>query len=624
MARDLCADMREDISASLDNELPPKAKLELTEHISGCARCKAYRDSLEHARASMRLQLVDEDVPDLTAAIMQKVTALPRRVWWRPDLRVTAVAAAVTMLVLGGFVLPGLDRGGSVASASDIAQSVRAAARSLDAYSARFSIVERGWNPKVPVRQFRGALWYHSPEKARLQIHDVTDYPSAGWPRNTVLVAGNATRWTIDQPSSCPTAALPSCAVNGATQHQIQTVVHRQPFDGATALPTDIVVPLQTLASSYDVRVDGADVQMGRAAWKLTLPYRQAAPIVGSFEQAGSWRAFYPLDRVNLWVDARSWFPLRFDVVAGSSPDRIAWARANGYRDSAGETLLDVRTDSLSEDSAPPSTFAVGESGLVRSGGFRSLPFTSVDAIAPGYTAGLEPYRAGTTDEGQQILSYARGSTWLKVVEEPERPSFPFYASTASQLRLGQGWAYYQPANDISPRRIDIYGPAAHVQVESNLPSDSIQQVAQSIDVVGGKLAHRVGRRAGSVVTRVATANAFERAPFAKRPTYLPSGYRASAALLSHAPGGQHTLTVYYRRSESEFDGIGIRLTQASPVHTLPSSSESFVGVKVGSFAGRWSAESGDLEWIDHGVYRSIALPSFDLTTALRIAAGLR
>ncbi|MFN2594211.1 MAG: zf-HC2 domain-containing protein, partial [Actinomycetota bacterium] len=128
MARDLCADIREDISASLDNEISLKSKLELAEHLSGCARCTAYRDSLQRARASMRLQLVDEDVPDLTAAIMQKVTALPRRVWWRPDLRVTAVAAAVTVLVLGGFVLPGLDRGGSVASASDIAQSVRAAA----------------------------------------------------------------------------------------------------------------------------------------------------------------------------------------------------------------------------------------------------------------------------------------------------------------------------------------------------------------------------------------------------------------------------------------------------------------------------------------------------------------
>jgi outer membrane lipoprotein-sorting protein len=537
---------------------------------------------------------------------------------------VAAIAAAATVLVLGGVLLPGLDRHTSVASASDIAQSVRAAARSLNAYHATFTIAERDWNRRVPMRSFKGAVWFRAPEDAKLRIRDVTKYPTSTWPRNNVTVVQSATRWSIDQPSSCPAAALPQCVAEGASQHQLQTVVHRQPFDGATSLPTDIVLPLQTLASSYDVQVDGADVQMGRSTWKLTLPYRQAAPIVESFEQGRSWRAFHPLDVVNLWVDSRSWFPLRFEVIAGASPDRQSWADANGYADRPGDTLLDFRTTTFTQTPPPDSDFAVEPAGLVRSGGFHETGQSSPSAIAPGYTAGLPHYRAGTTDEGQQVLAYARGTTWLKVVEEPARPSFPFYASTATQVELQNGWGYYEPATGAAPRRLDIYGSTTHVELESNLSSSSLIDVANSLEVTGGKLAHKVGRKRGSVVTRVATSHAYERASFARRPTYMPPGYQASAALLSHAPGGQRTLTVYYRRPESEFDGVGIRLTQAAPVHTLPSSSEAFVGVDVGSLRGRWSAESGALEWIDHGVYRSIALPSFDLSTALQIATSLR
>ena len=624
MAAD-CVVRRDDISAFIDGELSRPEADALAEHLASCPECSAYRESLEHVRSSIRLRPVETDVPDLTDAIMRRISVgSPRRSWWTLDFRVAATAAAATILLLGGVLLPGLDRHGAVASASDIEQSVRAAARSVDVYHATFTIEERHWNPHVPLRKFRGTVSFAAPEDARLNIRDETDYPSSEWPRNNVSVVQNARRWAIDQPSSCPAASLPRCTTNGASQHQVQTVVERQPFDGATALPTDIVLPLQTLATSYDVHVDGADVQMGHRAWKLTLPYRQAAPIVESFEQGGSWRTFHPLDTVNLWVDAKSWFPLRFDVVAGSSPDRAPWAEANGYQDRSGQTLLDVRTTSLSEAPQPRAEFTVSKVGLVRSGGFHPKSFDSLSAVAPGYTAGLRPYRAGTTDEDQKVLTYAGGTTWLKIVEEPARPSIPFYASTATQMKVGNGWGYYEPATDVSPRRLDIYGDSTHVELESNLASHTLVSVARSVPVTGGKLAHRVGRRAGSTVTRVATANAFDRAPFALQPDYLPSGYRASAALLSHAPGGQRTLTVYYRRAESEFDGIGIRLTQAAPVHILPSSSEAFVGVRVGDHDGRWSAESGDLEWLDHGTYRSISLPSFDLATALRIAAGLK
>ncbi|MDQ3877036.1 MAG: zf-HC2 domain-containing protein [Actinomycetota bacterium] len=622
MAADVCDSMREQISASLDGELSRAQAALVTKHVSTCERCSSYKESLERIRSSVRLQPVESDVPDLTAAIVRRISNERATHWWRADLKVVAVAATATALVLGGFVLPNLGRHGSTASASDIAQSVRAAARSLDGYAAKFTIVERDWHPLVPERTFHAAVYFDAPEDANVRVRDVTAYPSAQWPRNNVSVVQNDTDWTISQPLSCPAAALPHCLRQSG--RQTQTIVGRQPFDGATALPNDIVVPLQTLASSYGVHVVGADTQMGRPSWELTVPFRQAAPLVQSFEQGGSWRSFYPLDTVRLWVEAHSWLPLRFQVVAGASPDRQVWAQDNGYSDEPGEVLLDARATSLSE--APPSAtrFDIEPRGLVRSGGFHERSFSRIDAITPGSTAGLLPYRAGITDEGQKVLTYTKGTTWLKVVEEPERPSFPFYASTATQVKVGDGWGYYEPATDDSPRRLDIYGASIHIQVETNLPSSMLEEIGGSFDIAGGRLPHRLGKRSGSVVTRIAAADAYDRAAFARKPSFLPRGYSPSAALLSRAPGGQRTLTVYYRRSETEFDGIGIRITQAEPVHLLPSSSEAFVGVRVGSHAGRWSAESGQLEWIDDGVYRSITLPSFDLGTALQIATGLR
>ncbi|MEA2476496.1 MAG: putative zinc-finger, partial [Actinomycetota bacterium] len=126
MSRDTCADRRVDISAFLDGELPSDRTASIAEHLATCDECAAYQARLERIRSSIRLQPADDNIPDLTASIMQRVRSMgTRRAWWKPDLRVATIAAAATILVLGGVLLPGIGRHASVASASDIAQSVR-------------------------------------------------------------------------------------------------------------------------------------------------------------------------------------------------------------------------------------------------------------------------------------------------------------------------------------------------------------------------------------------------------------------------------------------------------------------------------------------------------------------
>jgi hypothetical protein len=123
-------------------------------------------------------------------------------------------------------------------------------------------------------------------------------------------------------------------------------------------------------------------------------------------------------------------------------------------------------------------------------------------------------------------------------------------------------------------------------------------------------------------VRRVAVGPTLQIYDFASQPRYLPPGYRAAAGLLSRAPGSI-TITAYYRHAEAEYEGAGIRVVQASNIRYLVPSSEEFVDVRVDGAVGRWSPERGELEWVDGNVYHAVAVPSGDLTTALRIANGL-
>jgi hypothetical protein len=127
----------------------------------------------------------------------------------------------------------------------------------------------------------------------------------------------------------------------------------------------------------------------------------------------------------------------------------------------------------------------------------------------------------------------------------------------------------------------------------------------------------------GARVTRLG-AGELDRLDYVRLPHRLPPGYAAaepSAAVL-YRSRTVPTAVVYYRRSQTEFGTYGIRITQR-PARSLPPSSESFVAVGLGDTRARWSAERAELEWVDDGVYRAVAVPSFNLATALQIARSM-
>ncbi|MDQ4024455.1 MAG: hypothetical protein M3217_03035, partial [Actinomycetota bacterium] len=517
--------------------------------------------------------------------------------------------------VLLGASLPWGQDPRDAAAAGEIASGVRAAARTLETYEATFRIEEHGWHRLVGERRMTARVLFDAPERFRLEVTDHTGYPEGKWPSNDSLLVANGRRWWIREATSCPTEALPECSVVGVEHRGIDG---RQPFDGTTALPTDIVVPLETIASSTGFEVTGRQTLLDRTAHHVVLDYRRAVPLVGAIQAGGPWRPFRADDRVDVWIDDETWFPLRFTV-----------SRAAGER-----VLLDVRATSFSFPQALPSgAFDAPRRGLVKPGGWKERPSEDVpDALIPRDTVGLAEHRAGRTADGKWIVSYARGMTWLKVSGGDARRSDLGYLLTAEEIHRDGSWLYYQPAGEASKRRVDLFADGRHVQLESNLAREELLRVAASLQVDGAALPRRVTTSDGASVERVDAATALERAPFARAATYVPDGYSEATTLLSTSRR-ETSVTFYFRSAEAEYGGAGIQVTQSSPVHLLTPTSETPLAVRVTVGAGseaarevnaRWFAGRGVLEWIDGGVHTAVTVPFGDLTTASAVASGLR
>jgi outer membrane lipoprotein-sorting protein len=625
-----CGRARVELSARLDGEVDPALARDLDAHLERCDACRREEATLRQARRAVRIQPVGR-VPDLTTRIMRAIdhdgARLRSRSEWAARFKVAAVAACISALVLAGASLPLSNGQGDVASAGEIADAVSSAARSLKGYRASFDIVERGWHPKLPQRHFSAEVWFDAPESFRMLVTDFTSYPDEGWPRNNVEVVATPRKWSIEEPTEwqCPLSALRPCALREQTPSESRTIVDRQPFDGTSHLPTDLIVPLETLVSSEGFDVVGPDTVAGRATYELELTYADAIPLVDALQAGGSWRPFNPSDHVRLWIDRRTWFPLRFEVVAAGGRDRAAWADRLGLPDRPGQTLLSVEAASFSATTSfPRATFEVPTRGLVKSGGFDSGAPPAAWVPQPRYLAGLDAYRSGRTESGQTVRSYSRGMTWLKVTAQRLHPPKPFFPATAELIRVpGGGAAYYQPGSAALGRRMDVYADRVHVHLETNLPRAELVKVAASLGVVGNDAPATI-ERAGSRITRLEYEDPYGRAAYAREPTFIPSGYDLTSATLARARDGRSTLTTYYRGSEADYSETGLRITQSHPVRSLTPSSRDFLRVTFGSVDARWAPDSGQLEWLEEATYRSVTVPFADLSTAVAVARSLR
>ncbi len=648
-------------------------------HVEGCSACAGFRDGALRVRQAVRLAPAPE-VPDRTRSIMAAVGLLEPdaplelggrfgperdagterrpRAARRGGPLIRALAAALAAGLVLGFAVTRTDlilgRGPAPALAAEVPRGLLRTAMALRGYRATFDVVERNFARAVPTRTFVASVAFRAPEDFRVSVRDTTAYPSPAWPRNDLLLVTDDAAWSVAGPDPCPPASLPACP---ASPSPPRTLVGRPPFDRDTAMPTDVIVPMTVLAAERQVTVTGAATVAGHRTVRVELPFDEAASLLQAIQFRGSWRPFFPQDRVDVWLDRSSWLPIRFEVHPAPGPERALWAtRAGLPRESPSVAIFSATARALSTTPPPATLFAVRVPGSPARGepaaqeladqGFRPLAVQAAPGwVRPTDTDGLPMVRYGRfvrPPDGareETVAAYAQGLAWVTVTRVAGWTALQAFGvdGFAESVRVGAGVGYYEPAGGpamgggggVPARRVSLHTPGAEVLVESDLPRDTLLRIAGSLPVTG--LPHPVAWRerrwaGGRVLDGLTAAEALRRARFAVRMPpagTLPRGYRAVGAELTTV-GGVPTVSIAFRHAVAEPDGEGLRLTVAPAAALPPPTDPAEVEVAVGASAGRWSPDRHVLEWVDGGLFLSLSGPDFDLSSLVAIAASIQ
>jgi Putative zinc-finger len=662
-----CDQVERLLSSAMDEPLARPLPEAVRAHAETCTRCRAFEQGAWRIRKTTRLQ-VAPPVPDLAPAIMERIAAEGARgravrrgrrrlrrelgTWGlavreHPLRRALALGLAAGVLI--GFVLSdGLSPPsgpGTAALAAEIPDRLVAAAQGLRGYVATYDIVERNWAPAVPLRTFVAHLAFRAPEDFRVRVHDTTPYPAGAWIRNDLTLVTNGRAWMATGTAPCPDGVAPPCPQGPPV---VQRAVHRPPFDQSTDMPTDVIVPMTVLAAAHRVDVLGSGEVGGRRAVAVGLSYQDATPLFASLQFLGAWRPFFPQDRVVVWLDRSTWFPLSYEVFPAAGPERARWAGQVGVgREGPGRPVFRATIRRGFSTTAPPrSRFSPRRAAIPSSAGrpsvldegFVPTHMASLDAPGaapvPRFTAGLSPFRSGELPRTalrpyrETLTAYANGLAWLTVARVSAwHESRPFgVGSFAQPMTLpGDEPALYEPATSASARRLALHTIEGEILVSTNLPLEELRRVAASLPVrpLDEPERWRVHEWAGGrVEDGLAPSAALRKAGFpALVPSWLPPGYRGAVAQVVRT-ARVRGVTIVFRRPAAELDGVGLRLYQARG-QTLPPPTGDEQAVSVRGVAGRWSAGDHELEWVSGGVYRSLTAPAFELSTLLHVASSL-
>ena len=499
------------------------------EHAETCARCRAFAERSARIRSGVRIRAA-EPVPDLVDPIMAAVARertrpvpLPRvdrrtdavsdrARHRRPWTLAPAVAAAIAGMVLGSVLVggPWQSPANRPIAAATVVRNVRTVAPTLDAFEGRYVIHEFGLDPAVPERVLDMLVAFRSPQRFRLEVQDRTIYPSPSWTPTDLRYIQDVTTTFTSGPSGCP-GDLPAdvCPRTRAA------VTHLSEFSAAAPLPADLVLPISTFGSATGFQVLGEDRIGGRDAIRVRLSFERAAPMFPFLRIGGTWRPFFDRDPVLLWLDARSWLPLRIVVhpVAEPRTPRVGAAVRPGGRVARSRRSWTCGSSSVSEEPPDAST----------SSGSRDLPAAAsrtgwrTSRTRIGYLPGdIRRIRATSSwsrsscrrpsapATPSSVLVYAEGLDYLKVGERRDwagpGPFGPLDPVAQRVPLRDDGVAYYEPAGEGFGRRLAIHTPTADLFLETNLPRERLLEIAASLPVVGrpaprGVARPRVARR---------------------------------------------------------------------------------------------------------------------------------
>jgi hypothetical protein len=327
-------------------------------------------------------------------------------------------------------------------------------------------------------------------------------------------------------------------------------------------------------------------------------------------------------DRVDLWLDASGWFPLRYTVYPSADPSRQPWELRFGLpREPSDRSIFDVRLTSVQGDAPDASMFDVP--GWTRADDVplssfpRRVGYLPVTPTAPGgltlSSAVVPP--GDDPDAPRSVLLYTDGMRYVRIGERPDWSGTALFGPvgpSAQQVQLAAGGvAYYEPATDGIGRRLSIHASNTNVFLESNLPRTELLALASSLPIRGETLpdAWRTMTGSGISVEQVTPEDALSRSPIpVDLPSTLPAGYVvASAQVASDVETGDVVgVTFVFRQRESDTAGEPLVLhVQAG--HTLPPASSADQSlVDLDGTSARWTPGRRQLEWIAGDAYLSL------------------
>lgn len=639
-----CDRVRRALSERMDGEhLSRHVDHALEQHLTTCAACRAFEAGAYKLREHARIGLAPA-VPDLVEPIMAAVEAEARHGSRVGPLRAPAprrgllprlapaVTAGLVGVIVGSLAMGGPWSREHSATALDVTEGVAAAAARLDAYRASFSIVERNLAPDVPRRDLSMEVWFHAPERFRLDVTDHTVYPSAAYSPTDLRLLVDGSTWYARSPSPCPTTGCPPTET---------LVTNRTPFSSAAAAPTDLVLPVTTLSDDEGVTVLGTGTLLGRQALRVEMRFERAAPLFPFLQLGGTWRPFFPDDRVVLWLDAKTWSPLAWSVYPAGGPERAQWELRFGLpEEPADAPILEVEAVAVSQKAPPAAVFAVPTTAGAVDQGATAVPLDAVERqagyepVEPAEVDGLSLYQVVLPSDpagkaGDTVLAYSRGMQWLKVGEshswEGDSLLGPVGPHAQEVALTGGGVAYYEPATEDHGRRLAIHTSESDLYLETNLSRDALLRVASSLPLKGLSLPQdwRVRETPDGTIERVSLEDAAAAVPFELLlPQTLPEGTALAAVELLEL-GNAVGVTAYFQAEDVALGSGEIRVHLEQTEELPPTTAPEQQTVEVRGVEGRYTPEAARLEWIEGGVYVSIEAPGLELTDLLALASSV-
>jgi hypothetical protein len=249
-------------------------------HLAGCASCRTFEERSSRVRTAVRIRPA-EQVPDLTEAIMAGVATEAARGARRRGRRprphrslLPAIAAAIAGMLVGSLVVGGPWRDGpDIASAASIAHAIRQVAPSVNAFRASYAIDEHGLDPAVPDRQLQMDVAFLAPQRFRLDVRDLTTYPSRAWTPTDLTYIEDMPATYQSGPTGCPAALAADCSTS-------RTIIsHTSAFSAAAPLPADLIAPIATFGSADGVTVVGREDVDGHETVRVEMSFARAAPL---------------------------------------------------------------------------------------------------------------------------------------------------------------------------------------------------------------------------------------------------------------------------------------------------------------------------------------------------------